>query len=419
MRLRSKLLMTVLIAVSLPAMQSCKYFFKSDYTTLNPADLSTLADTLPDTAKRQLAQQQTARKGMIDNMKRAFALAQAAEAEGLDKSVKFKQQMSLSTDQLLANEYGKRNPDATVSKEDREAYYAVHKNDFEKDFNTIFANRKPAPTDEMKEQQRSMWSDLKVFADRARKAGLEKDPGVIAQLKFGRANVLANLYAKSLEDKLKLTDAEKKKYLAEHPEADEEKLREKAQGILDRLKKGEDFIKLADEFTEDGGRGQGGELPWFAGDGTTADGEGKMDEEFTRAAFALKKGEMSKELLKTAFGFHIIRMDERRMAMPHPPAPTASPAPPTPNATPTPQPAPREEVHARHIIITTQEAKAYEQQLVQEKIKRAMEDATLKYPVSTPSDFKVNLAGFDPNRVPGVGGGQGGSMKQIQPGENK
>lgn len=416
MRLRNKLFITMLLAVSLPAAQSCKYLFKSDYTTLNQADLTSLVDTLPDMNKRQLAQQESARKGLIDQLKRAYALAQAAEAEGLDKSAKFTQQMSLSTDQLLAVEYGKRNPEATVSKEDWEAYYASHKNDFESDFNAVNANRKPAPTDEIKEQQRSMWSELKVRADRARKAGLDKDPGVLAQIKFGKANVLANLYAQSLEDKFKPTDAERKKYLAEHPEADAEKLKEKAQGILDRLKKGDDFIKLADEFTEDGGRGRGGELPWFAQDGTIVDGGGKMDEEFTRATFALQKGEMSKELVKTSFGFHIIRVDDRRMATPPPPPPTASPA---PNATPAPQPAPREEIHARHIIITTQEADSFEQRLVQEKIKRAMEDATLKFPVSAPADFKVNVAGFDPNRMPGVGGGQGGSMKQIQPGENK
>ncbi len=416
MRLRNKLFITVLIAVSLLATQSCKYFFKSDYTTLNPADLTSLTDTLPDMQKRQLAQQETARKGMIDQIKRAYALAQAAEAEGLDKSAKFTQQMALSTDQLLAVEYGRRNPDVTISKEDWEAYYAAHKNDFDSDFKAVNANRKQAPTDEMKEQQRSMWSELKVRAERARKAGLDKDPGIMAQIKFGKANVLANLYAQSLEEKFKPTDAEKKKYLADHPEADAEKLKEKAQGILDRLKKGEDFIKLADQFTEDGGRGRGGELPWFAGDGTIVDGGGKMDEEFTRATFALQKGETSKELVKTTFGFHIIRVDDRRMATPPPPAPTASPA---PNATPAPPPAPREEIRARHIIISTQEADSFEQRLIEEKIKRAMEDATLKYPVSAPTDFKINVAGFDPNRVPGVGGGQGGPMKQIQPGENK
>src|SRR5262249_10825977 len=161
-----------------------------------------------------------------------------------------------------------------------------------------------------------------------------------------------------------------------NPQADIEKLREKAQGVLDRVKNGEDFIKLADEFTEDGGKGQGGKLPWFAKDGTIAEGGGKMDEEFKRATFALQKGETSKELLKTSFGSHIIRVDDRRIAPP-PPAPTAQ-SPAAPTTTPTPQPTPREEVLARHIIIQTREADSFEQRLTEEKIRRALEDATLK-----------------------------------------
>jgi parvulin-like peptidyl-prolyl isomerase len=415
---RNRFLTTVLIAATLLAAQSCKYLFKSDYAALTLADLTALTDTMSDMQKRQLAQQESARKGLLDNFKRAFALAQAAEEAGLDKDAKFTQQMALSTDQLLAMEFGKRNPDVNIPKEEVDAYANAHKTDFENDFKAVNEGRKQAATDEMKEQQRGMWAELKIRAERARKAGLDKDSGVLAQIKFGRANVLANLYANSLQEKFKPTDAERKKYIAEHPEADLEKLKEKAQGILDRIKKGEDFIKLADEFTEDGGRGRGGDLPWFASDGTIADGGGKMDDEFTRATFALQKGEVSKELVKTPFGFHIIRVDDRRMAAPAP-APAAPAGSTTPSATPAPAPAPREEVHARHIIISTQEADSYEQRLIEEKVRRAMEDATLKYPVSAPADFKVNIAGMDPGRIPGVGGGQGGSMKQIQPGENK
>jgi hypothetical protein len=52
--------------------------------------------------------------------------------------------------------------------------------------------------------------------------------------------------------------------------------------------------------------------------------------------------------------------------------------------------------------------------LIDEKLKRALEDAELKYPVNAPTDFQVQIAGFDPNRIPpGIGGGQ------INPHENK
>lgn len=416
MKSHKKLVLFIVIAVSFAAAQSCKLLFKSDYADLKAADLTAMIEAYPDMYKRQFAQSEQARKQLINQQKQAFALAQAAEAEGLHKTEKFKWQMEISADQLLAAEYSKRNPEATVSKEEWEAYYASHKAQFDSDIKFATESRKQPMSDEVKEQQRESWSKMKFLAEKARQAGLGKDPSFVTMTKFRKADVLANLYAQLLEERNKLTDAERKKYLAEHPEADLEKLREKAQGILDRLNRGEDFIKLADEFTEDGGKGRGGELPWFAADGTISDGGGKMDEEFTRATFALKKGETSKELVKTSFGFHIIRVDDRRMATP-PAAPAPSPA--TPNITPAPKPTPQEEAHARHIIITTQEAESFESKLIQEKIKRGMEDAALKYPVNVPADFVVNVAGLDRGRVPGLGGGQGGTMRGITPQENK
>jgi len=411
-----KLVLFLVIAVSFVVAQSCKLLFKSDYADLKAADLTAMIETYPDMYKRQFAQSEQARKQIINQQKQAFALAQAAEAEGLHKTEKFKRQMEINTAQLLAAEYTKRNPEATVGKEEWEAYYASHKDQFEADIKFITESRKQQMPDEIKEQQRAMWSEMKLRAEKARQAGLDKDPSVAVLTKFREADVLASLYAQLLEERFKLTDAERKKFLAEHPEADLEKLKEKAQGILGRLNRGEDFIKLADEFTDDpSGKGKGGELPWFAADGTISGG-GKMDDEFTKAAFALQNGETSKELVKTSFGFHIIRVDDRRMS-----TPAAAPAPPpaTPNATPAPKPAPREEVLARHIIIATQEAESFESKLIQEKIKRGMEDATLKYPVNVPADFVVNVAGFDRGRVPSLGGGQSGTMRGITPQENK
>ncbi len=417
MKSHKKLAVFFLVVVGAVAAQSCKLLFKSDYVDLKAADLTAFVDAkVPDMYKRQLAQNEQMRKQVINQYKQGFALAQAAEEEGLHKTDKFKSQMEITTDQLLAQEYTKRNPEATVGKEEWEAYYASHKAKFEADIKSVNEGSKQPMTDEVKERQRALWSELKVRAEKARQAGIDKEPVFATVVKFGKADVLAGLYAQMLEERNKLTDAERKKYLAEHPEADLEKLREKAQGILDRLNKGENFEKLADEFTEDSGRGKGGELPWFAEEGTIIGGGGKMDADFVKATFALQKGETSKELLKTSFGFHIIRVDDRRMATP--PAGLSQP-PATPNSPPAPKPTPWEEIHARHIIIITKDAESFEKPLVQDKLKRAMEDATLKYPVNVPADFVVNVGGLDRNRIPGVGGGQSGQMRGITPQENK
>jgi len=403
-----KLALFVLLIAGLVAAQSCKLLFKSDYADLKAEDLTALVDArFPEMQRRQIAQNQQARKQVIDQYKKAFAFAQAAEEEGLHKTDKFKKQMDLITRQLLAAKYTEGNPDLVIPKEEWEAYYAAHKDQFEADIKFVTEGRKPMP-DEVKEQQRGMWSEMNIRADKARQAGLEKDKGVLAILKFGKADALANLYAQSLEEKHKLTDAERKKYLAEHPESDPDKLKEKAQGLLDRLKKGESFEKIADEANDDGSKGSGGDLNWF--------GKGAMDADFEAAAFALQKGQTSNELVKSKFGYHIIRVDDRRMAAAPPTPASANPA---PSPAPEQKQEPKEEIHARHIYVDTRASEQFESQMIQDKVKRAMEDATLKFPVNAPADFVVTVAGLDRNRIPGVGGGQSGTMRGMTPGENK
>lgn len=84
--------------------------------------------------------------------------------------------------------------------------------------------------------------------------------------------------------------------------AQKDAVRARAEGLLARLRKGEDFAKLAKEFSEDpGSAGKGGRLEPF--------GQGQMDPAFEKAAFALKPGERS-EVIESPFGFHIIHLLE-------------------------------------------------------------------------------------------------------------
>jgi parvulin-like peptidyl-prolyl isomerase len=161
-----------------------------------------------------------------------------------------------------------------------------------------------------------------------------------------RAQVIAGAYLGDLQknaDKL-VSDADIEQYYNEHPsdfdeirvrhilistqpkeEADDEagakddkdkkpaekpktltkdEARKKAQELLDRIRKGEDFAKLAKENSDDpGSKDKGGEYDFF--------GRGKMVPEFDKAAFALKPGEVS-DLVETQFGYHIIKLEEKR-----------------------------------------------------------------------------------------------------------
>jgi len=82
-----------------------------------------------------------------------------------------------------------------------------------------------------------------------------------------------------------------------------------AKDLMAELKKGTPFDKLAREKSTDKASGaEGGDLGWFK--------RTDMVKEFSDAAFALKKGELSETPIKTQFGYHIIKVEDRRQAPP-------------------------------------------------------------------------------------------------------
>ncbi len=74
-----------------------------------------------------------------------------------------------------------------------------------------------------------------------------------------------------------------------------------AEKVLARLKAGEDFAKLAAEFSEDGTKDRGGDLGAFS--------RGQMVAPFEEAVFAMNKGEL-RGPVETPFGYHLIRLDQ-------------------------------------------------------------------------------------------------------------
>ena len=84
---------------------------------------------------------------------------------------------------------------------------------------------------------------------------------------------------------------------------EKEKAKEKAQEALKKAKSGEEFSKLAKEYSQDLDNSEnGGDLGYF--------GRKEMVPEFEKAAFELKPGEIS-ELVETDFGYHIIKSYDR------------------------------------------------------------------------------------------------------------
>jgi peptidyl-prolyl cis-trans isomerase D len=86
---------------------------------------------------------------------------------------------------------------------------------------------------------------------------------------------------------------------------DEKVVRTQAEEVLKKAKApGADFAALAKQYSEDdSNNANGGDLDYF--------GRGRMVAEFEQAAFAMKAGEVS-DLVKTAFGFHIIKVVDNK-----------------------------------------------------------------------------------------------------------
>jgi peptidyl-prolyl cis-trans isomerase D len=81
-------------------------------------------------------------------------------------------------------------------------------------------------------------------------------------------------------------------------------VRKTAEEVLARVKKGEDFAALARQYSDDGSKEQGGDLDFFA--------RGAMVGPFDEAVWKLQPGQTTDALVQTDFGFHIIRVTDRR-----------------------------------------------------------------------------------------------------------
>jgi peptidyl-prolyl cis-trans isomerase D len=88
-------------------------------------------------------------------------------------------------------------------------------------------------------------------------------------------------------------------------DAEVEEIRKKAEDVLKKAKSGANFGDLAKQYSEDTTKDKGGDLDWIV--------RGQTVPEFEQAAFSLPKGSVS-DLVKTQYGFHIIKVIDRQNA---------------------------------------------------------------------------------------------------------
>lgn len=111
--------------------------------------------------------------------------------------------------------------------------------------------------------------------------------------------------------KYKNMSPEEKKKVSEKMD---QEAKAKADEILAKVLKGEDFSKLAKDYSSCPSKADGGKLPEFDKNGITPGSgprAGRMDKIFTKASFELKPGEVTQKPVKTHFGYHIIKSEKK------------------------------------------------------------------------------------------------------------
>ncbi len=302
------------------------------------------AEILPASQQLQLASDPEARKTLAKQLKETLAIAQKAEQEGYDQRPAVRSMIDLAESQALAVEFQKKNPEAKVTEDDVKGYYRTSPKAFDEflELNQQFQQAMQGP---QKEQYKHQYAELKILGERARAGGFEKDEVTKLKMLIGRSQVLEGSYFRDLSansDKL-IGEEDLEAYYGEHanefeevharhilistkplkdsgededkkdeagdkkPKAiSKEEARKKAQSVLDRVHKGENFVKLAEENSDEpGAKTSGGDLGYFS--------HGQMVAGFEKAAFAMKVGEIS-DLVETEFGFHIIKVEDHRNA---------------------------------------------------------------------------------------------------------
>jgi parvulin-like peptidyl-prolyl isomerase len=380
--------------------------------TLTSDDMSMIVKGLPPQAQMQFASNEEARKDLAKQIRQMLALAEEAKAAGIADRPEMKRQLELMRAVVIAQSYLDQQqkaspgtpPSALVSDQEIEAFFKEpgqqEKFDqFIKDVlakNPMMAGQQIPP--EQLQQVRQQMGQVFIAERKGVAAGVDQKPEVKLQILLQQARALAVEYAqKNLADRSKATEAEINAYLAKHPELDPKQARATAEELVRRARAGENFDTLAKEYSTDpSNKDKGGDLGWF--------GRGRMVKAFEDAAFALQPGQVS-DVVQTQFGYHIIKMDERRNGT---------------NA----QGQPEEQVHARHILLASGEGEEDNpmgppQQTARDKAKAAIEqekeeklinDIVNRSNIQVAENFSVTapqmpaMPGLPPGMMPPGGG---------------
>ena len=181
----------------------------------------------------------------------------------------------------------------------------------------VGADMQAASPEAKREHLISYLADIIMVTQAADKKNLADSPDFKRRLAFLRSKLLMG-YELQQEAKTALTDEALKQTYDEAVKSmsgqEEVHARhilvegeDEAKAILEQLKGGADFAKLAKEKSKDPGAAEGGDLGYFTKD--------QMVPEFADVAFKMYPGQLSNPV-KTQFGWHVIKVEDKRIKQP-------------------------------------------------------------------------------------------------------
>lgn len=332
---------TLTILVIMLAVGAGLVFWKAKYgasrgeeglTKLTKEDMKFLLEDENPMVLKRLSEDPEAKKKYIESRQQFLAVAGEARKEGYADDPKYKPFFDFIRAQIIAINYDKEKnkdkgslpPFSFIKKEDVDAYYQNAGNEaaFNKLVETIKEQGKeeapddPGPTPEQLEQLREAYGKVKIYEkaanDEKSQLGEEFARKTDFQVKFQQAALLNQVFAqKVLSKKVEVTDDEVKAYIASHPELDPAAKKAKAEEILKRAKAGEDFAKLANEFTEDPGNKDMKTGALKGGLYANQKPNSGFDKTFEETALSLQPGQIADNVVETPFGYHVIKLERK------------------------------------------------------------------------------------------------------------
>ncbi len=196
---------------------------------------------------------------------------------------------------------------------------AIHKSDVMRELAALPPQLQQVPVEQIYPQLLDRMIDTKLLLAEGYAAKVNETPEFKERAKRMEERIVTdvtlrdNVKPMTTDDKLKSLYDE---FVKKVPPEDEVRARhvlvkteKEAKDIIEQLNKGGDFNKLASEKSTDAASArQGGDLGYFT--------KTSMVPEFANAAFALKSGDYTKTPVKTDFGYHVIKVEDKRKTTP-------------------------------------------------------------------------------------------------------